>query len=166
MKFVPVVRPINVRRDILSVTRIDRLSFPVFWSPTDFADRLSGPDPHLFGVVGEYAGSVAGFALFRVTAREIALHRIAVDPDYRLCGIARAMVDAIVEVNRRNRQTVSMLVDEYSVASQLFLRACGFRWTVTLRGKFGGFQSDRYRMVREIAAPSRLTSSVLVDSCG
>lgn len=95
-------------------------------------ERLSA-----IGVVAEsrHDGAVLGYAVYRLLPSRVRLLGLAVRPDRRGCGVGRALAGFVkargVQCRRRG---VVATVPETETPALCFLRACGFRPVVILRG--------------------------------
>ena len=85
-------------------------------------------DRAVIAVVSEdSSGNVVGFCIYRLGTGSVEILRLAVQPKYRRCGIATAMIKRITEKVMLNRRRVCVaLVDERSLNAHLLLKSCGF----------------------------------------
>ncbi|MCB1405646.1 MAG: ribosomal protein S18-alanine N-acetyltransferase [Rhodobacteraceae bacterium] len=95
---------------------------PPPWSEASFAELLADPqitllcDPH-----------ARGFAVTRQVLDEAELLTLAVDPDHRRQGIARALIDRMTELAAdRHIETLFLEVAETNLAARALYDACGF----------------------------------------
>ena len=90
------------------------------WSEAEFTDLLKTPGTFLLTRSG-------GFLLGRVIADEAELLTLAVPPQHRRTGIARALVGAFHEdVKLRDAQSAFLEVSEDNTAARALYRATGW----------------------------------------
>jgi len=106
--------------DLPRVVEIERATCSDPWSIDDF-DRAFRRLRYI-GIVAEFSGSVAGFAVFRGDA-PLQVENVAVAPSLRRQGIGRALLEWI----QSQRRDIIADVSERNLIAQLFLRSCGFR---------------------------------------
>ena len=97
----------------------------------------------------EEAGAVRGYLIGRDAAGSGEILNLAVDPDHRRRGIARALLDrGLAELARRGADEVFLEVRESNASAQQLYRGAGFRPV--------GVRADYYRQPREDALVLRL----------
>jgi len=85
-----------------------------------------GTPPNLF--LGAYKGDrLVGVALLTCDGRKGWVNRLAVDPEYRHCGIAKALIAESEKIFKEHGITVfcSLIDDDNSVSKELF-KKCGY----------------------------------------
>jgi len=118
------LRPLN-RDDIPAVLAIERASFVVPWSETLLAAEL-GRDDRAW-LVAETDGRVTGYAGIMVVGEEAHLMNLAVDPDVRRLGTARALIGALAaEAVARGAARMTLEVRASNDAALALYATCGF----------------------------------------
>jgi len=122
----PTARPL-LAADVDGVAAIERAAFTDPWPARAFTELLAQPHVRAFAVDQE-DGRLAGYALASVAADQGEILNLAVDPLARGHGLGRRLVDALLEMFRRERVTSVFLEVRQSneVAIRLYRRA-GFR---------------------------------------
>ena len=91
-------------------------------------------------------GEIAGHMLYIAQPSLWVLHDVVVHPKYRRCGVGRQLVyhvKARTVMRGAQRKRVECLSPDDQLEQHLFLRACGFRYTHTIRGE----DQDRYHFL-------------------
>jgi ribosomal-protein-alanine N-acetyltransferase len=84
--------------DIPDVTEIERQSFTAPWSETSFRSELYSR--YSIVRIAEFNGIVVGYICVRHMADECHLLNLAVHPDYRRRGIAKMLIDNVIQEMR------------------------------------------------------------------
>lgn len=133
-------------RDLDAVLAIERASFHCPWNARDFRVRLRYLRVVGMVAVGEDDEPI-GYMIYRLFRGRIRLLNIAVDADYRRCGIGRAMIDKLREkLLCQHRRFLFATVSETNLDGQLFLRAVGLRVIEVLRKYYSTTDEDAYCM--------------------
>ena len=86
-------------KDVEQVEELEKQCFSVPWSENILKDGLTGRfDTYL---VWEKDGIVAGYCALRVLADEGEIQRIAVLPSWRRHGIAKSLMEAMIQVSKK-----------------------------------------------------------------
>lgn len=145
-----------IRRDMPEVLAIEQLAFPDPWQEDDFIKCLKRRD--CIGMVAEDSetGMVVGFMIYHLPKGKIRLENLAVHPDFRRMGIGRKMIEKLQGKLGSKRRSLSMVVRETNLPTQLFFRSCGCRAVNILRGYYDNTDEDAYvfRCVTAAALPS------------
>lgn len=114
-----------IRRDVPDVVRFEADS-PGGWDEAKILAFLK-PSSNI-SFVAEAGGRVVAVCFYQLRADGIRLHRVAVDPGFRLRGVGRALVARLQRTLQpgHRRRTIRAAVGEYALGSQLFLKKCGF----------------------------------------
>jgi ribosomal-protein-alanine N-acetyltransferase len=92
------------KKDIASVTRLDRLCFSLPWSEQTFSQEITGNE-FAFYIVAESDGYIVGYAgLWRIL-EEGHITNIAVHPDYRRKGLGKRLLTELMA--RTSRQGIA-----------------------------------------------------------
>ncbi len=87
--------------DLPAIYEIETRSFPTHWSYRILRDEVRRARPHSRVLVARCADRVVGFAIYWIVVDEAHLLNFAVHPAYRRLGIARKLLDAVLEEARR-----------------------------------------------------------------
>mgnify|MGYP000414636872 FL=1 len=85
-------------KDVKQVEQVEKQCFSVPWSEHILKDGLTGRfDTYL---VWEKGGIIVGYCALRVLADEGEIQRIAVLPSWRRNGIAKSLMEAMIQVSK------------------------------------------------------------------
>ncbi|HEU4698156.1 MAG TPA: ribosomal protein S18-alanine N-acetyltransferase [Gemmatimonadales bacterium] len=119
------VRPARAA-EAATLAAIERRCFSDPWSATSFREALA--TPWTCTLVAERAGEVVGYFIGREAAGSGEVLNLAVDPDHRRHGVARALLEAGLDLlTRRGAEEVFLEVRESNLAAQALYREYGFR---------------------------------------
>lgn len=111
--------------DLKQVAELEQECFSEPWSYTLLESGLCSPYDVYY--VCEQDGCVAGYCNLRVLAGEGEVQRIAVSPQHRRKGLARAMMDAMMEDAKKQQVTaISLEVREGNLAARSLYEVYGF----------------------------------------
>ena len=119
----------NVRlmqtEDVGQVARLEQLCFSDAWSEHLLTEGLTNKlDSYL---VCENDGEIVGYSVLRVLAGEGEIQRIAVLPTHRRVGIARRLMEKMVEISReKEAMEVSLEVRAGNTAARNLYESYGF----------------------------------------
>ena len=82
------------RSDIDAILAIERVVFSDPWSPESFAPEFD--DPYTWFRVAEVDGTIRGYVIARIVARQGEIANIAVAPTHRGTGLGGVLLDAAV----------------------------------------------------------------------
>jgi ribosomal-protein-alanine N-acetyltransferase len=115
-----------VPADAASLVEIERRCFSDPWSETSFREALDSP--WTFGLVAHRGNGVAGYLIGREVAGTGEVLNLAVAPDYRRHGVARALLRAALRYLRKRRvEEVFLEVRESNQSAQALYLSSGFR---------------------------------------
>ena len=122
--------------DLDRVVAIERAAFSDPWSRKAFLDLLV--QPHVRAIaVDEPAGRLAGYALASVVADQGEILNLAVAPEARSRGLGHVLLDALLDVFRREGMAAVYLEVRPSNAAALHLyQGAGFRTVSTRRAYY------------------------------
>lgn len=132
-----------IRKDLAPVAAIDRASFLLPWTETDFltVQRQS----HCHGMVVSYRRRVIGYWLMRLCPREVNVLHFCVSPEYRRMGVGRQMVDTLKDCLAPNGRTrIIMEIRESNTSAHHFFHSQGFRAVTVLREHYSDTGEDAY----------------------
>lgn len=107
------------------VAQLEKLCFPDPWSLRSVTSELDNPLSHwLVALEGDL---VVGYVGSQTVLDETDMMNIAVHPDFRRRGIARALVEALVqELAQRGSHSLTLEVRASNLAAQNLYRTLGF----------------------------------------
>lgn len=115
-----------VPADAAPLVEIERRCFSDPWSETSFRDALESP--WAFGLVAYTNRGIAGYLIGREVAGTGEVLNLAVSPDYRRRGLARALLRAGLSTLRKRRvEEVYLEVRESNRSAQALYLSSGFR---------------------------------------
>ena len=82
-------------------------------------------------------GPVLGYLFYEQAERYIHVNRIRIEADHRRLGLGRTLIEHIKGRLTENRPIAEMMVTESDLATQCFLRSCGFVCINTFEGYYG-----------------------------
>lgn len=131
------VRPMTVE-DIKQVAEIERLSFTIPWSEQAFLNELENNRLALYLVV-EGPPGVVGFVGMWCIVDEGHITNIAIHPDWRGRGLAKKLMETLLqEARQRGLVAVTLEVRPSNTAGQRLYRSLGF----TVAGRRRGYYQD------------------------
>ncbi|MCK4578394.1 MAG: ribosomal protein S18-alanine N-acetyltransferase [Candidatus Marinimicrobia bacterium] len=135
--------------DIDQLISIEEYCYSIPWSRESFEEELTDNELGI-GLVAEDEGIVAGFALGIVVAGELQLHNIAVHPDHRGKGLARALMESVEEHCRANDlQRVFLEVRRDNEIANRLYQSLGFQ-SVGMRKDYYGPDQDANLYTKEL----------------
>ena len=111
-----------VPADAASLVEIERRCFSDPWSEASFRDALDSP--WAFGLVGYSAQNITGYLIGREVAGTGEVLTLAVAPNFRRRGLARALLSTL---RRRRVEEVYLEVRESNRSAQALYLSSGFR---------------------------------------
>jgi ribosomal-protein-alanine N-acetyltransferase len=133
-----------------AILSIERQSFPDPWPRRFFIEEISKSQPAYARVV-LLDEQVVGYLVAWFVLDEIHLGNLAVHPEYRRRGIARALVEHLVErADRRGASVITLEVRAGNRAAVALYSRYHFQPVGLRRGYYGG-REDAIVMVREFA---------------
>ena len=140
MELIRGVRPMN-GGDIGQVVQMEKTCFSEPWSENLIC---SGLDSRLdtYFVYADH-DSILGYCVLRILGDEGEIQRIAVWPQYRRQGIARKLMDAMVNyARRRGVLAVALEVRESNEGARKLYDSYGFKQEAVRRGYYHNPQED------------------------
>ncbi len=137
--------------DLPAIYEIEMRSFPTHWSYRVLRDEVRRARPHSRVIVARCADRVVAFAIYWVVVDEAHLLNFAVHPAYRRLGIARRMLDTVLDEARRIgliRGTLEVRVSNEGAIA--LYKDAGFVTVAMRRGYYQDTGEDAYVMWIEI----------------
>jgi ribosomal-protein-alanine N-acetyltransferase len=140
---------INVRgfegSDFKRVVEIEQASFGKDAWPAELFVQYRGDSPELF-LVARLGRRIAGYSITSTNWRGAELESIAVDPRYRGCGVAQALLDSTLEGLRSQRTpALRLMVSTANTSALRFYRQYGFERKRLVKRYYGAGR-DAWRM--------------------
>jgi len=124
-----------IRRDLPDVLAIEKAS-PGAWTEDNILAGLRASAR--IGMIAESGDEVVGWMLYQLGERGIRLHRLAVHPERRRCGVGRQLLEKLFsKLIKGRRERMSCWVGESNLEAHLFLRACGWEAVKIENGRHG-----------------------------
>src|SRR4051812_1493838 len=115
-----------VPADAASLVAIERRCFSDPWTETSFREALESP--WTFGLVAHGRPGMAGYLIGREVAGTGEVLNLAVSPDFRRRGVARALLRAgLAALRNRRVEEVYLEVRESNHSAQALYLSSGFR---------------------------------------
>ena len=145
--------PARVRPFALAdLPRIEELEHRLFadpWPRSSFVDALA--DPRAVFLVAERGGSVAGYLVATLLPPIAELQNLGTAPEQQRAGVARALVDALLDTCRvRGVRELGLEVRVSNAAAQALYRTHGFRLVGLRRGYYRRPEEDALLMARRV----------------
>jgi tRNA threonylcarbamoyladenosine biosynthesis protein TsaB len=131
--------PVTIRpfthADVPAAAAIERQVFGDPWTEEFFHGELGAPAAH--ARVAEIDGKLAGYAMAWMGAGSGHLGNLAVAPEYRRRGVARALLEDVLAAARAGAaDDIALEVRSSNFAAQALYRAYGFRLAGLRRGYY------------------------------
>ncbi len=152
------VRPL-VLADAAQAAALDARIMARPWSPAAWNSHLS--QPQVFGHAVECAGGLFGVSLLRAVADEAELLVLAVAPEMRRRGVARALVQKGLDESRnRGSERVFLEVQADNAPALMLYRGLGFVDAGRRSGYYGaGPAGDALILVRAAVVDASMDAS-------
>lgn len=144
-----------IRRDLPAALEIESADQTSPWSMDDFLSRLR--DGTCISMVFEArdtcssTSAVWGHVVYGLRPDSLEILKLTVAPHRRRMGVGRALLTKLVsKLSLRRRSYLEIVVGDWNLSAQLFLRSQGFQAEKVLRRHFG--LDDGYRMVYRMVA--------------
>lgn len=127
--------------DLEQVAKLEQCCFSEPWSYGILEAGIYSPYDVYY--VWEQAGEILGYCNLRVLAGEGEVQRIAVLPMYRRRGLARNLMEAMVDYAREQKAAViSLEVRESNASARSLYESCGFRAEAVRKGYYRNPSED------------------------
>ena len=113
--------------DLDAIAELERLSFPVPWKREFFASEVGAA--HRFNrVVRAPNGLLAGYVFCAFAGGEVHVNKIAVDPALRRRGVARILMNEVLDLaGRISAEEVNLEVRPSNLPARKFYESLDFR---------------------------------------
>jgi ribosomal-protein-alanine N-acetyltransferase len=132
--------------------RVDELEHRLFadpWPRGSFLDALA--DPRAVCLVAERGGVIAGYLVATALPPVAELQNLGTAPEQQRAGVARALVDALLDTCRaRGVRDLALEVRVSNAAAQALYRTHGFRLVELRRGYYRRPEEDALLMSRKV----------------
>ena len=160
---VTAAEPVSLRpmrpEDVPAIARVEREIFSDPWPAAFFLGELGRP--HVHALVAERAGELAGYSVAWLAAGTGHLGNLAVLPGQRRRGIARRLLERLMEAaTARGCETIALEVRASNFAAQALYRAHGFRLAGLRRGYYRDTGEDALVMAWRAASSSGIGATV------
>jgi tRNA threonylcarbamoyladenosine biosynthesis protein TsaB len=134
------------------LARIDELEHRLFadpWPRASFLDALA--DPRAVCLLAERGGDVAGYLVATALPPVAELQNLGTAPEQQRAGVARALVDALLDTCRaRGMRELALEVRVSNAAAQALYRTHGFKLVGLRRGYYRRPEEDALLMARRV----------------
>jgi len=125
------------------------MSFRFPWSTGFFLQKLQVPCAR--SILAELSNGTVGYTLFWLLPDAIDIHNIAVHPEYRRRGIARALLSGVIcDARQQSLARVMLEVRRSNLPAQMLYRRVGFATTAIRKGYYSDDGEDALAMTLEI----------------
>jgi ribosomal-protein-alanine N-acetyltransferase len=112
-------------KDLKEITALEREIFPDPWSYEAFKSDINNAMAYPLAVI--FGGVVAGYSCLYIVAGEMQIGNFAVSPDYRGRGIAKMLMNKLIEIAReRNCDSIYLEVRESNQPARRLYDGFGF----------------------------------------
>lgn len=140
------VRPLSAA-DLDDVARLESTCFADPWTRAQLAEELDNPQATV--LVAVQGGAVIGYAGMHCVLDEAYITNVAVSPQYRRMGAARALMDALIaHCIARRMAFLTLEVRASNEPAIALYRGCGFAPVGTRRGFYAHPTEDAVLMTR------------------
>ena len=123
--------------DIASVADVDRAAFSDAWKDDSFADELKKDYSHYF--VAETDGEIMGYAGIWCIYETAELIRIATSPNHQKKGVAKELMQAILECAKNcGCERMMLEVRKSNIPAQKLYKKFGFNEISIRKGYYSG----------------------------
>jgi len=130
---------------------IERGSFAHPWSTRFFLEELRVQCAR--SVLAEVKGRIVGYILFWLVADEVDIHNLAVRREFRRRGIARSLLQRVVDEARcQGARRVTLEVRRSNEPAQRLYESMGFVTTGLRKGYYSDDGEDALTMALDLAA--------------
>jgi ribosomal-protein-alanine N-acetyltransferase len=135
--------------DLDAIERIERASYPTPWSRSMFATELAKPSSLSLGAVDE-AGALVGYLVLSRYVDAWHVMNIAVAPEWRRQGVARALLRRLLDETRHDAERgYTLEVRVSNVGAIALYEGFGFRTKGVRRGYYTDNREDALIMWRD-----------------
>lgn len=128
-------------RHLGALAELERVCFSAPWTRDGLAAELQNPCAVFF--VAEFGGGVAGYAGMNCVLDECYVDNVAVFPQYRRRGVARALMGSLTDVaERRGASFVTLEVRASNAGAIALYAGTGFREAGRRPGFYSGPNED------------------------
>ncbi len=135
--------------DIDDAMAIETAAFGSPWSRKFFLEELQAA--RAGSVLCQREGKSIGYVIYWELPDELDIHNVAVHPRYWRQGVARAMLEEIIEnATKRGLRRMTLEVRKSNDAAQTLYRSLGFRVCGLRKGYYSDNGEDAWLMERKL----------------
>ena len=135
--------------DIDDAMAIETAAFGSPWSRKFFLEELQAA--RAGSVLCQREGKSIGYVIYWELPDELDIHNVAVHPRYWRQGVARTMLEEIIEnATKRGLQRMTLEVRKSNDAAQTLYRSLGFRVCGLRKGYYSDNGEDAWLMERKL----------------
>ncbi|MGH7835822.1 MAG: ribosomal protein S18-alanine N-acetyltransferase [Candidatus Binatia bacterium] len=146
------LRPLHLA-DLDQVMKIERASFSSPWSYRFFMEELKAPCAR--SLLAEVEERAVGYIVYWTLPQEVDVHNVAVERSYRRRGIARLLLQSVIdEAAHQSLERVTLEVRKSNQPAQLLYRCLGFTTKGIRKGYYSDNGEDALIMVLDLKRPA------------
>lgn len=143
--------------DLDDVMKIESAAFASPWSRQFFLEELQATLARSILCQGD--GGPIGYVIYWELVGELDIHNVAVHPNHRRQGIARAMLNGVLEgATNRGCRRVTLEVRRSNDPAQALYRSLGFEICGLRKEYYSDNKEDAWIMERTFQVPARESS--------
>ena len=141
MVFIIEINRKNFKKFQKDILEIEKSSFVSPWSLVQFLNELVSPSSYIWGILKE--DKIIGYICFWIVADEIHIMNIAVHPDMRGKGMARLLLNKLIQlaINKNISNIWLEVRPSNKIAINLYERF-GFKRVGVRKGYYSDTQED------------------------
>lgn len=114
-------------KDVNGVYEIERLCFTIPWSKDSFRSEIKRNKNANYTVVVSDDGNIIGYGGLWLVIDEAHITNVAIHPEYRRLGIARALIKTMMnKASSKNISGMTLEVRESNIAARNLYQSLGF----------------------------------------
>ena len=148
----PKIRPM-VEGDLEEVMAIERSTYTLPWTEDHFRSELLNSCSRTF--VACSPGRLWGYLVCQIICDEVHLLNLTVHPDFRRCGMARRLIESLIQFCRRHgARRIDLEVRRSNHPALRMYRTFGFRERAVRKGYYPDNREDGIIMELEFGDES------------
>jgi [ribosomal protein S18]-alanine N-acetyltransferase len=143
------LRPLQLR-DLNSIEKIERASYPTPWSRSMFASELAKPSSICLGAFALETGALVGYLVISRYVDAWHVMNVAVDPTERRRGVATSLLERLFELTTgRGRRGYTLEVRVSNTEAIALYERLGFKPRGVRRGYYTDNREDALIMWKD-----------------